>query len=255
MPQNIALAAFIIGGVLLLLAVSSGNFKVFGAEMSGAAGRGPRIASGVMGVLLLCFGAWQANRPDPTPRPEPSPSVVAGRGGPAGGQAGSGTPTPTPTATATQPDGVVAFGATALPVGELSDAEDSVQILDISPPPGSHLTRGSPQVFNIKVTYSLQSTDTGILSMSVAQIRDSALQCAGRSGQLTDATQVQIERGVHTTDVALTWSGDSVAATKGNVDMKGYLRFVPMFWRRVGNGRGDRIRVFEGYDRLCMRFD
>jgi hypothetical protein len=254
MPQNIALAAFIFGGVLLLLAVSSGSFKVFGAEMSGAVGRGPRIASGVIGVLLLCFGAWQANRPDPSSRPEPSPNVVAGRGGPAGGQAGSGTPTPAPapTATTTQPDGAVAFGPTALPVGKLSDAEDSVQILDISPPPGSHLTRGSPQVFNIKVMYSLQSADTGILSISVAQIRDSALQCAGRSGQLTDATQVQIERGVHTTEVALTWSGDSIAATKGNVDMKGYLRFVPMFWR---TGRRDRIRVFEGYDRLCMRFD
>jgi hypothetical protein len=72
---------------------------------------------------------------------------------------------------------------------------DSVQILDISPPPGSQLTRGSPQVFNIKVTYSLQSTDTGILSMSVAQIRESALQCAGKSGQLTDATEVPMNEG------------------------------------------------------------
>jgi hypothetical protein len=151
--------------------------------------------------------------------------------------------------------GVIPFGPTALPIGKLSDSEDSVQIVDISPASGSHVHRGYPQVFNIKVAYSLQSTDTGILSVSIGQTREGARQCGGGSGELTDATQVQIERGVHTTDMALTWSGDSVEATKGDVMMKGYLHFVPMFWRRVGNGTGDRIRQFEGYDRLCMRFD
>lgn len=254
MPQNIALAAFIFGGILILLAVSSGSFKVFGAEMSGAAGRGPRLAAGLIGVVLLSFGAWQANRPDVPAKPEPPASAATGRSGTGAGQAGREAPAPVPVG-AVSPEGLVPFGPIALPIGKLSGSEDSVQIVEISPTPGSRLRRGGPQVFNMKVAYSLQSTDTGILSMSVAQVRESPLQCGGRSGHLTDATQVQIERGMHTVDIALTWSGDSIAATKGNVDMKGYLRFVPMYWHRVGSGRGDRIRVFEGYEKLCMRFD
>ena len=151
--------------------------------------------------------------------------------------------------------GAVPFGATTFPVGNLSDREDSVQILGISPAAGSTLRRGAPLTFNIRVAYSLQSMDTAILSMSVAQVREGPLQCAGKEGELTDATQVPIERGEHKVDIALTWSGDTGAATSGRIAMKGYLLFVPMFWRSNGGARGDRIRVFHGYDRLCMRFD
>ena len=70
MPANIALGAFIVGAILLLLAVSHGGFKIFGAEMSGAEGRAPRIVAGLCGALLLGFGA--GNRRAPTPRRTPS---------------------------------------------------------------------------------------------------------------------------------------------------------------------------------------
>lgn len=144
--------------------------------------------------------------------------------------------------------------STGLPAGVISDNEDSVQILDIHPPPSSFLQRGQSHTFNMKLQYSLQSTDVAILSVSVAQIRENPAGCADRSGQLTDATQVEIKRGKRTVDVALTWSGDTGAATRGHIDMKGYLGFVLMFWREAGGGRGERIRLFEGYEGVCMRF-
>ena len=68
MPANIALGAFIVGAILLLLAVSHGGFKIFGAEMSGAEGRAPRIVAGLCGALLLGFGAWQSTRSRRRPR-------------------------------------------------------------------------------------------------------------------------------------------------------------------------------------------
>jgi len=55
MPQNLTLAAFVFGAVLILLALSAGSFKIFGAEMSGASGRWSRIAAGVAGVALIGF--------------------------------------------------------------------------------------------------------------------------------------------------------------------------------------------------------
>jgi hypothetical protein len=61
-PQNIAVAAFVLGAVLILLALSSGGFKLFGAEMSGASGHVPRAIAGVLGVLLIGFGLWEATR-------------------------------------------------------------------------------------------------------------------------------------------------------------------------------------------------
>ena len=59
MPQNIALAAFVLGAVLLLLALSAGSFKFLGAEMSGAAGRWSRVVAGVIGVGLIAFALLQ----------------------------------------------------------------------------------------------------------------------------------------------------------------------------------------------------
>ena len=140
-----------------------------------------------------------------------------------------------------------------LPAGVISDNEDSVQILDVSPAPGSYLRRLEPRVFKLKVAYKLKSADVALLAMSLAQIRESR-GCAGM-GHLPDATTVEIKRGRHLVDIDLKWTGDSGAKSKGLVDMKGYIRFVPSFWRSLaGGGRGDMIRSFEGYEKVCMRF-
>ena len=56
MPQSIPIAAFVLGGVLLLVSVVGGRFKIFGAEVSGVAGRSGRIVAGFAGCLLISFG-------------------------------------------------------------------------------------------------------------------------------------------------------------------------------------------------------
>jgi hypothetical protein len=54
MPANLAIAAFVFGAVLLLIALVGGGFKVFGAEVAEkAAGPSTRWASGVLGGSLL----------------------------------------------------------------------------------------------------------------------------------------------------------------------------------------------------------
>jgi hypothetical protein len=232
-----------------LLALSSGGFKVFGVEMSGAGGKLSRVAAGLIGVIVLGFGAWQAVRQPPAVGEGPRP------GSEGTDQASAAPHRPRAPVKDQELPGLIRFGSTTLPVGDVSASQDSVRILDILPAPGSHFPRGMPQIFNLSIQYSLQSTDTALLSVSVAQVLDGALQCGGKSGHLTDATQVPIVRGVHTTNLSLRWSGDSGESSKGHVDERGYLRFVPMFWKRVGDSRGERIRVFEGYERLCMRFD
>jgi len=69
MPQNLRTAAFVLGAVLLLIAVVGGRFKIFGAEVSGEAATIGRLFSAVLGVALV-FGtilAW----PEPSRLPRP----------------------------------------------------------------------------------------------------------------------------------------------------------------------------------------
>jgi cytochrome c-type biogenesis protein CcmH/NrfG len=56
MPGTIPIAAFVLGAVLLLIAIVGGRFKIFGAEISGVAGRTGRIVAGLAGGLLISFG-------------------------------------------------------------------------------------------------------------------------------------------------------------------------------------------------------
>src|SRR2546430_17450209 len=63
MPQSLAIGAFVLGGVLLLLSVVRGGFKIFGAEVSGSAGNFGRIVAFVCGVVLIATGFF-TDRPN-----------------------------------------------------------------------------------------------------------------------------------------------------------------------------------------------
>jgi hypothetical protein len=88
MPQNIQIAAFVLGAVLVLLALTTGRFKIFGAEMGGAAGRWSRVLAGIGGAALIGLALWQtlnsgaaapqaaAQGPGAAPTP-PAPAPVA----------------------------------------------------------------------------------------------------------------------------------------------------------------------------------
>lgn len=56
MPPSLAIGAFVLGAVLLLISLVRGNFKLFGAEVSGTAGGFARIIAFLAGVTLIVTG-------------------------------------------------------------------------------------------------------------------------------------------------------------------------------------------------------
>lgn len=69
MPQTLAIGAFVLGAVLLLIAVLKGGFKIFGAEVSSSAGTGGRVVAGVLGLVLLLTG-FALGHQEPTGKPD-----------------------------------------------------------------------------------------------------------------------------------------------------------------------------------------
>jgi PQQ-dependent catabolism-associated CXXCW motif protein len=55
MPQTLTIGIFVLGAVMLLLALVSGGFKIFGSEMPGVANRSARIIAFVLGLVLVGF--------------------------------------------------------------------------------------------------------------------------------------------------------------------------------------------------------
>jgi hypothetical protein len=57
-PQSLTIGIFVLGAVMLLLALVSGGFKIFGSEMPGVASRSARIIAFCIGVLLVGFSLF-----------------------------------------------------------------------------------------------------------------------------------------------------------------------------------------------------
>lgn len=74
MPSSLAIAAFVLGAVLLLIALLGGQFKIFGAEVSGVAGRPGRILAGAVASVFLVIGLL-AERVPPSPDPPSAPHI------------------------------------------------------------------------------------------------------------------------------------------------------------------------------------
>jgi hypothetical protein len=141
------------------------------------------------------------------------------------------------------------FSAMQGPGTSVLQGTDSVAIVSALPANGTVIKRGAPFNFSLAVQYELSSAPTGILSISVGEARGS---CSS-DGELSDAVQVPILRGKHTTNLQLTWSGDTGLATKGRVYGSGFLRFTPMFWQNQKGLRGERIKQFPAS--YCYRFE
>ena len=87
MPQSIAIASFVFGAVLLLIAFVGGKFKIFGVEVSETAGRAGRVVAGAIGTVLIVIGLFAAFQPPytsptpplpPKPHSEPGPKTTTG---------------------------------------------------------------------------------------------------------------------------------------------------------------------------------
>ena len=56
MPQSLVIGFLVLGGVLLLVAITGGKFKIFGAEIEGAvSSKTIRLVSGILGTVFILF--------------------------------------------------------------------------------------------------------------------------------------------------------------------------------------------------------
>jgi PQQ-dependent catabolism-associated CXXCW motif protein len=102
MPQTLAIGIFVLGAVMLLLALVSGSFKIFGSEMPGVSSRTARviafvIGAGLVGFSLYHFQAESGAKPAPQPSPPSASSpdpVPAAPAADSGGKAPAPTPAP-----------------------------------------------------------------------------------------------------------------------------------------------------------------
>lgn len=65
MPPTLAIGAFVLGGVLLLISVLGGNFELFGAKVTGSARGVARFVSFVAGVTLIVTGLVRGDAKEP----------------------------------------------------------------------------------------------------------------------------------------------------------------------------------------------
>jgi hypothetical protein len=93
MPPSITIAAFVLGAVLLLIAILRGGFKIFGAEVNGTAGRFGRIFAGLLGVILIGIGLFSSLDRPSSQTPSGS-QKTAGNGSSSGEAASTNTSTP-----------------------------------------------------------------------------------------------------------------------------------------------------------------
>jgi hypothetical protein len=76
MPSSISVAAFVLGAILLLVALVGGGFKLFGAEIPVGASDRNRVVAMVLGLALIGGTLWFGRQPDGSP-PSPVPVIAA----------------------------------------------------------------------------------------------------------------------------------------------------------------------------------
>jgi hypothetical protein len=65
MPESLTIAAFVFGAVLILLSLVGGEFKLYGAEVSGKASKFGRVVAFALGVGLIIMGLARDRPPNP----------------------------------------------------------------------------------------------------------------------------------------------------------------------------------------------
>jgi len=63
MPESLTIAAFVFGAVLILLSLVGGEFKLYGAEVSGKAGKLGRTVAFALGVGFIVLGLVRGDKP------------------------------------------------------------------------------------------------------------------------------------------------------------------------------------------------
>ncbi len=76
MPGNLAIGAFVLGAILLLVSLLSGGFKIFGAEISGTTGKTGKIISFVLGLVFIITGFSTSGTAPSNVIPDPDPVPI-----------------------------------------------------------------------------------------------------------------------------------------------------------------------------------
>ncbi|HSZ52428.1 MAG TPA: rhodanese-like domain-containing protein [Caulobacteraceae bacterium] len=126
MPQTLTIGIFVLGAVMLLLALVSGGFKIFGSEMPGVVNRSARVIAFLIGAGLVGFSLIHFREPPvakastdqgaqvPAPQESTGPTDVANR--PASGDQPAPKP-PVAEANLNDPTAVRVFGREAMDFG------------------------------------------------------------------------------------------------------------------------------------------
>ena len=70
MPQNLSIAAFVLGAILLLVAIVGGGFKLFGAEIPSGISSGNRKAALIFGLIFFTLALLpERQKPEPSSPP------------------------------------------------------------------------------------------------------------------------------------------------------------------------------------------
>ena len=76
-PSSLPIGAFVLGAVLLLMALASGSVKIFGAEVTSAAGKLASTLAFILAFVFIGAGALMSRGPTVipirTPPPPPNP--------------------------------------------------------------------------------------------------------------------------------------------------------------------------------------
>jgi hypothetical protein len=102
MPPTVAVAAFIFGAILVLVALLGGGFKLFGADIPGPVGKSGRTIAGVLGGVLMVVGlvnpfdrSGTASSSPASPLPTTISSVITAAPQPTVPQVATVAPSPT----------------------------------------------------------------------------------------------------------------------------------------------------------------
>ncbi len=162
MPESITIGAFVLGAVLLLLALAGGSFKIFAAEVSGRAGKLARTLAFVLGVGLVTFGLLRESGWLPSPPGRANAADTVGRG------ANHGTPSAPDPESPNDPGGAQPEPAAIADVsGEWRDDNGSVYritqqgsslIFEGYNPTNGHRLQGTGTISGREITSTFQTS-------------------------------------------------------------------------------------------------
>ena len=136
MPQSISIAVLVLGGVLLLVAITGGKFKIFEAEIDSAvSSKLVRLISGAIGLILITVALTlgsPVSKPDSNktdaanPQPSQAPAAQTHPDQPASVQADPTPAPPTPASNPTSPMGAAIVFDPPSNVREAANASSNI---------------------------------------------------------------------------------------------------------------------------------